>query len=391
MDAEQAGHAVGNKVKEALGDASIDLAFLFFSSHYADQAMALARVVRQEVSPNVLIGCMGDGIIGNAEEFEGTAVVTLWAAHLPNAHVIPMHLTFSEENEEYAIQGWPAELASSLTQPTFILLADPFSTPIETVFSHIESHCPGAPAIGGVASGGSDLGENRLIMNEAVVHTGLVGVAIWGPISIRTVISQGCQPIGEPFVVTRAERNVIYELGGVPTLERLEATVKALATDSRQQAALALQVGVAFDEQHERLERGDFLIRGLLGADKNSGGIAISDVVKEGQTVQFHLRDAQAASEELHILLAKDRVDFPREVPQGALLFSCNGRGRRFFSEPHHDVRAVGERVGNIPIAGFLRQEKSARWQATISFMVIRPVWRSSPRQRISDWTTKPA
>ena len=221
------------------------------------------------------------------------------------------------------------------------------------LFSRIDQQCPGAPAIGGVASGGADLGENRLVLNDEVFHTGIVGVVVWGAISIRTVVSQGCKPIGDRYVVTKAERNIIYELGGAPTLERLQTILQGLGADEARQAAMALQVGVAFDEHRERLDRGDFLIRGLLGADQQSGGVAVSDLVKEGQTVQFHVRDAQSASEELNLLLAKDRVDFPKEVPKGALLFSCNGRGRRFFAEPHHDISAVQKRVGSIPVAGF--------------------------------------
>ena len=167
------------------------------------------------------------------------------------------------------------------------------------------------------------------------------------------MVSQGCQPIGERFIVTRAERNIIYELGGVQTLECLQNTIQALVDQQGQQAAMSLQVGIAIDEHRAHFERGDFLIRGLIGADRNSGGVAVSDVVEEGQTIQFHVRDTKAASEDLNILLAQDRVVHPDNIPKGALLFSCNGRGRRFFAEPHHDVTVVRERMGNIPIAGF--------------------------------------
>ena len=128
---------------------------------------------------------------------------------------------------------------------------------------------------------------------------------------IRTLVSQGCQPIGQRYVVTKAERNIMYELGGMPTLERLQETLRSLEPERRKQVAMAVQVGVAFDEQRERFDRGDFLIRGLLGADQRSGGVAISDIVKEGQTIQFHVRDPMAASEEFHSLLNQDRLAHP--------------------------------------------------------------------------------
>ena len=233
------------------------------------------------------------------------------------------------------------------------MLADSFSTSIEDAFAQIEKNCPGAPAIGGVASGGSDLGENYLILDGKVVREGVVGVAVSGPVAIRTIVSQGCEPIGERYVVTKAERNIIYELGGVPTLERLQATLNALGKDGARRAAMSLQVGIAFNELQSKFERGDFLIRGLIGADQRTGGLAISDVVYEGQTIQFHVRDAKAASEELNLMIAKDRVDFPDSAPKAALLFTCNGRGRQFFMTDHHDILAVQKRSENMPVAGF--------------------------------------
>ena len=264
-------------------------------------------------------------------------------------------MTFHEKEKQssYIHEGWPQELESLSDRPTFLVFADPFSTPIEDVFEKMEERCPGAPAIGGIASGGTDLGENRLVLNDRIVEEGLVGVALWGPVWIRTLVSQGCQPIGERYVVTKAEKNIIYELGGMPTLERLQETLQGLGPERGKQVAMAVQVGVAFDEQRERFNRGDFLIRGLLGADQRSGGVAISDIVKEGQTIQFHVRDPQAASEDLNLLLAQDRLDYPHSPLKGALLFSCNGRGRRFFAEPNHDIAALQRQAEGIPVAGF--------------------------------------
>lgn len=340
-------------VKDALGPEKVDLVFVFFSTHYAECAEDLTRLLWNELDPEVMLGCMGEGVISATEEFEGNSVVTVWAASLPGVRMLPMHLTFSENNHNFSMEGWPTALQSTTECPTFLLFADPFSTPIESVFSEIEQSCPGAQAVGGVASGGSDLGENRMVFNDTIVTEGLTGVALWGPVSVRPLVSQGCKPIGERYVVTKAERNIIYELGGAPTLQRLQATLDKLGGDGGRQATRALQVGIAFDEQRERLDQGDFLIRGLIGADQRSGGLAISDLVEEGQTVQFHLRDPKAASEELSLMLAKDQVEFPNKTPKGALLFSCNGRGRQFFAEPHHDVRAVQKRAEGIPIAGF--------------------------------------
>ncbi|MFM8552040.1 MAG: FIST N-terminal domain-containing protein [Nitrospiraceae bacterium] len=353
-DAKAAGQALARQVRDGLGG-SADLAFLFFSGQYANQAEALSETVRAELAPSVLLGCSGEGIIAGTEEIEESAAVTLWAARMPGVRATPLRFFVPEGDTEPDLDRWPENLGEEDVSPTFIRLADPFTTPMTEALSVLADRWPGASAIGGLAGGGQDQGGNRLLLNESVHDGGLVGVALSGPVSIRTVVSQGCRPIGDPFVVTKSEQNVIHELGGTPALERLQAVFESLAGDERRMAHQALHVGIVIDEHRERFERGDFLIRNLIGADRSSGSVAIGDHVQEGQTVQFHLRDAKSASEDLNLLLALDRTRH-EQPPIGALLFSCCGRGRGLFGRPHHDVSVLRERAGDIPVAGFFAQ-----------------------------------
>ena len=198
-------------------------------------------------------------------------------------------------------------------------------------------------------------GEKRLIFQDEVLTGGSVGVRLSGPVDIRPVISQGCRLIGDRFVVTRAEHNLIYELGGVPALERLQAVFESLPGEDRRHAHRALHLGIVIDEHRDRFERGDFLVRNLVGADQTDGSVAVGDVVQEGQTVQFQLRDAKSASEDLNLLLAADRAAHRRQ-PLGALMFSCCGRGRGLFGKPNHDAETMAEQLGSIPLAGFFAQ-----------------------------------
>jgi small ligand-binding sensory domain FIST len=350
-DPQAAGRETARAARSGLTHTA-DLAFLFFSSHYASRASELCEAVRRELGPAVLLGCTGEGIIAGAEEWEAGQAVALWAAHLPGARLTPVRLPAAQTGDEAGL-GWPDQLGAG--RPTFILLADPFSAPISEILAGMADRWPGAPAIGGLAGGGRDEGENRLVLNGDVHDGGLVGVALSGPVSVRTVVSQGCRPIGDPYVVTRAEHNVVHELGGSPALERLQTVFESLPEDQRRIAHQALHVGIVIDEQRDRFERGDFLVRNLIGADRTSGSMAIGDRVQEGQTVQFHLRDGQSASEDLNLLLAADRSRHP-SPPLGALLFSCCGRGRGLFGRPHHDIATVRERLGDMPVAGFFAQ-----------------------------------
>jgi small ligand-binding sensory domain FIST len=96
-------------------------------------------------------------------------------------------------------------------------------------------------------------------------------------------------------------------------------------------------------------------VRNVLGIDRDSGALAITERVRVGQTVQFHVRDAATADEDLHALLQLD-VHAHDKRPAAALVFSCNGRGSRLFPEPNHDARTVRAEAGDIPLAGFFAQ-----------------------------------
>ena len=154
-------------------------------------------------------------------------------------------------------------------------------------------------------------------------------------------------------MITQAEQNVIQELSGKPALDRLREVFSLLSPAEQRQAERALHLGIVIDEHQEKFHRGDFLIRNLVGADQQTGSFAVGDLVREGQTVQFQLRDAASASEDLHTLLTHETEAHQSETPAGALLFSCNGRGSHLFRTPHHDASAIHERMGALPVAGF--------------------------------------
>lgn len=352
LDTEAAARDLVDEIRGKLGSVRPDLACLFFSSHHISRAEVLAETIADALHVRVCIGCSGEGVIAGAEEMETAPAVTFWTACLPGATLTPVRLSFSPMQDQFSLVGWPE---AGGIDSTFLLFADPFTTPMQDVLTLLEERYPGAAALGGLSGGGQNAGENRLVLGREVFEGGLVGVRISGPVEIRPVISQGCRPIGERYVVTKAEHNMVHELGGTPALERLQHVFESLGGEDRQRAHRALHIGIVIDEHRSHFERGDFLVRNLVGADQTTGAVAIGDVVQEGQTVQFHLRDAKSASEDLSLLIAADRTGH-RNPPLGALVFSCCGRGQGLFGRPHHDAGILAERLGGIPVAGFFAQ-----------------------------------
>jgi small ligand-binding sensory domain FIST len=172
-----------------------------------------------------------------------------------------------------------------------------------------------------------------------------------GAVRVQTVVSQGCRPIGKHFVITRAEQNVIYELGGKPAVIQLHEVLVTLPTREQELVRRGLHLGRAVTEYQDRFGQGDFLVRNVLGIDPDSGAVVVNDFVRVGQTVKFHIRDSQTADADLRQLLAARQQAGAN--PLGVLLFSCNGRGTRMFPEPHHDAAAIAKAFGSVPLAGF--------------------------------------
>jgi len=341
-------HAVGEvtgTVLESIGPRP-DLAVIFVTPPHAGALEDAVGVVDEVLHPLVLFGCAAESVVGPHREVERSAAVSLFAGHTGPLLPVTLQATFDAVPDASDFSGWPAEIP--FEPRALLMVADPYSFPVEQFLDEIQTRYPDLPVVGGMASAARGPGGNRLASGRRVITSAAVG-AILGPgVEVETVVSQGCRPFGDPLVVTKAERNVIVELAGRPALERLVAQAHhALSEDEMNLLEMgSLHVGRVIDEHRERFERSDFLARNVIGADRQMGALAVSDVMPVGTTVQFHLRDANTADEDLRLLLDGRRAD-------GALVFTCNGRGTRMFGEPHHDVGVMADLMGPLPTAGF--------------------------------------
>ncbi|QXJ26809.1 FIST C-terminal domain-containing protein [Actinomadura graeca] len=339
--------AAGSAVEQALAplSAAPDLVCVFVRGDDPDEVAAAARHAAAAAAPALVLGCSASGVIGAGRGVEETGAVSAWAAVLPGARLEPYRLETLKAEDRLIVVGMPEGRPDDVVA---VLLADPFSFPVDAFVERSDDALPGLPLVGGLA-GGEERGETRLFVGGDVYDDGAVGVVIGGDVAAATVVSQGARPIGPDMVVTRADENVLYELAGVPALEKLEQIVVGLPEEDQELAGQGLLIGVAMDEYADEHEHGDFLVRGVVGADTDSGAIAIGDVVEVGRTVRFQVRDAGAAEEDLAALLER----FDLAPVEGALLFSCNGRGQAMFPDSDHDAKVLDRAFGPAGIGGF--------------------------------------
>ncbi len=336
---------------EQLGAPLPDLVVVFVSASYGDEIRAAMESLNEIAPARYLLGTTAEAVLANNEEYESEPAISIWMAQLPNAEITPLTLEYSQTADGGTFLGWPEDLVWP-TDATMLLLADPFSFPVDGLIARLEEDRPGLPILGGMASGGEQPGTNTLVINGETYDSGAVGIILGGAVRVRPVVSQGCRPIGKPLVVTKAEDNMLVELGGRPAFVQLRAVYETLDDHDKQLVKNSLHVGRVASEYQDHFQPGDFLVRNVVGADPETGVVAVGDLIRTGQTVQFHVRDAHTAHEDLQTLLTRQ----PTKPPAGALIFTCNGRGRRLFSTPSHDASCLQQLLGPLPVAGFFAQ-----------------------------------
>lgn len=344
--AAEATREAAREARAELGAAPVDLAFLFLSGEHFPASEEAVAAVQEELAPRHLLGCVAEGVVGGSRELEDGPAAAVWAASLPGAEIETFHSLAVGTGDGVAVTSFPELDGADLVA----LLVDPFSFPAGGFLSKLNEEEDRAPLVGGLAAGGGEPDTQALVVDGEVVYEGAVGAVLRG-VSVRTVVSQGCEPVGRDAVITNAEGNVVFELAGEPALDRLKADLANMTTEQQRSAAGGgVLAGLVIDENRADYRRGDYLMRGLMGVDEDTGALAIAEAVRVGQTLRFHVRDAAAADEDLRENLA-NAIDVDHAA--GALLFTFNGRGTNLFAAPDHDARAVGEVLGGDALAGF--------------------------------------
>ncbi len=347
-DPLQAGIAAGRAAAESLGGVAPDLALVFASGTHLVAPEAILEGVHGALAPAALIGCGAGGVLGDGRELESGTALAVWAAALGGGQATPFRATLVGEEPTYELAGLPSLEGSS----GVLLLSDPYSFPTDFVLDTLAADAPAVPVLGGIASARTAAGDAALFLHEEVCDGGAVGVSLHG-VEMLPCVSQGAAPVGRELTITAAEGNVIYELAGRPALETLQLIISELSPRERGLVAGGLLIGVVIDEGKPDYEQGDFLVRGVLGTEADSGGLVVGAQVAAGQVVRLHARDARSADEDLRQAL-KLRVEaLAGERPAGALVFTCNGRGSAMFGVPDHDAVAIERELQGAPSAGF--------------------------------------
>lgn len=353
QDTDAALAEIEQSIWEQLDGRDPDLVCAFVSSHHGKKYPYIAEQCNELFGPNVSLGCSGAGLVGGGDERESGPGIALCVAHLPDVSISPFHICQEQcPSADAGPDAWAQLIGADRSLPThFVLIANlagppPFDP--RPLLAGLDFAYPGCTQIGGLASA---LDDNVLFLNGLLHTNGLTGIALQGNIEMEALVARGCRPLGKPMTANTCEHNLLFELDNRPASQALAELYHSLSENDQVCMHDSLLLGIASTEIKDPSEPHEFLMRNIVQMDHEKGLLAIGDVLRSGQTVQFHLRDAEAANEELDLLL-KEYSD-QSSSPNGALLFTCTGRGQHFFSEPNYESNAFFKRVGHIPLTGF--------------------------------------
>ena len=334
-------------------DSPPDLVLLFASTAYADEYPALLRETRERTCAATIVGCSGSGVLGNGIEVEGRPALSLIAFWLPGSTLRPvrLHQELLGILDEPALWTGVSGVAPHEVR-SWIVVADPFRLDVQALLDGLGALYPGLPVVGGLTSSRREQRRGWVFLDDHVYDEGAIALAIGGPYRILPVVSHGCDPIGEAWTVTGAERTQLTSISNRPALDVLNDALASVPAARRQHATENLVVGFAADEYRDEFHRGDYLVRGVLGIDQERGSMTIGGFPRVGQTVQFQVRDADVADIDLQQTLTEARAILGAHRPVAGVLFTCTVRGTALFGSPNHDAAAVQAAFGGLPVAG---------------------------------------
>lgn len=351
---EQGLESWAANLRTQLVASQVTLGLVFMTPHFFPHATQVLEILRLRARVPLLIGCSSENLVSGASEIEDKPGLVLGLYHLPGAKLTAKRFTQDQVEEASSPAYWHHEMGVTPDHTNgWLVFADPFNLDAESWLKQWNEAYAHIPILGGLASGVHAERLSQVYLNGEVFEDGGVALSVGGDVELASVISQGCTPIGDTWTITRADGNLIFEIGSKPAYSILANTFESLPDEDKRKVRGNLFVGLVINEYLDEFHRGDFLIRNLVGGDPGKGVLVVGAHPRTGQTMQFQRRDADAATEDMLALLHRAKEQLAGRTIYGGSLHCCNGRGTGLFGVPDHDAKLIQQELGPLGLTGF--------------------------------------
>jgi small ligand-binding sensory domain FIST len=233
-----------------------------------------------------------------------------------------------------------------------ILLPDTYQGNPQPLLASMARRAGFHPVIGAGSSEDGTAGATYQVCGEKVATNAIAGAYISGDFDVQVDITQGCQPIAEPMMITKAEGNLIYEINQRPAMEAFAGLLKGPLREDLRRAVSVIFVGLPANRQENSVAPGQYLVRNIIGVDAGKGIIGIADEVVEGDAMIFAMRDGARAREDLEQMLLRQTAALGSRKPALGIYFNCCARGNSLYGIPGIDSAYIRQALGDIPLVG---------------------------------------
>jgi len=351
----EAAREATNQAMESGGIDTANWAIIFCTfphkEHYRDMLKSVCEITQ---TSNVT-GCSGIGVLANLGEIEAEPGVSVLAV---STDLIEVTSFISGDSTEGGFKAG-VEIGKKLNpikgdKALLTFLPDPFNINPYNLFEGVESQLGSIPIVGATASENPNVNETTEFCGDTVSQSSVSGLMIQGDFNYIIGITQGCQPVGPPFVITKCENNIIIEIDDKPAFDVLKEYIPQSLIENPRDMMHMVFIGFSPVNDKNDFSRGNYLIRNLSGFNPESGLIGVAENVIEGQNITFAVRNSQMAREDLKQMLERMKSSSDPNKPfRFGFYFNCCARGSYLYGQKGIDTAYINHYLGNIPIVGF--------------------------------------
>lgn len=301
----------------------------------------------QKRYPNAqIVGCTTSGEITGDGVFDDSVHITAMLWERSQLRFIAKPVNSMEQSHALG-----AQIANELLAPDLkglFVLSDGLNVNGSELVEGLQEVLPNVPITGGLAGDAAQFSKTLLLNNDKIQDRIVIAVGIYGKDAIVTSGALGgWKPYGPPRRITRAVKNVVYEMDNKPALPLYKMYIGYYAN---QLPASGLNFPFAIMD-----DKNVNVIRTLLAVNEKDSSLTFAGNIAEGSTVRFlksdHDQLVVGASEAARQILQKDVNINDKAL---AICVSCVGRKLVMEDQVSDEVFAVQRLLGmQTGITGF--------------------------------------
>lgn len=341
------GHATSPQWHEAtqlcltqLGDipATANLGFLYVTDLLSGHLQDILIMLKTATGIEHWVGSAGLGICATDQEYLDKPALSVMLGEFPDQtfRVLGAARSKDEIPGEINIGNAPAYFGIVHGDPNnqhMLGLLETFASKMESGF-----------VVGGLTSSR----QQNIQVADSVTQGGLSGVVFSSEVALTTRLTQGVSPLGPAHVITECDENVIVTIDNRPALDVFKEDIGEELSKDLWRLSNYIFVGLPITGS----DKGDYLVRNLVGIDVEQKLLAIGDRAENGKQILFCKRDGASAVKDMQRMLNDLKADISG-VPRGGVYFSCLGRGESMFGQDSQELKMISRTLGDIPLVGF--------------------------------------